>query len=85
MLEHKRGPIWLRRQAMSARDVILREFESKHIRAFMGWMSAPRLQVPMSQAGTGFLPCRNNCSTAGEELGIPKGGSGKLTDALVAT
>ena len=29
--EHKRGAIWQRRQVMSARDVIMREFESEHV------------------------------------------------------
>ena len=83
LLEHKRGPIWLRRQAMSARDVILREFESKHIRAFMGWMSF-QTAVPIDQAGTGFLPYQITAPRQARSWSIPKGGSGKLTDALVA-
>ena len=62
--KHNRGAIWLRRQSMSAKDVILREFESKHVRAFMGWMSF-QTAVPIDQAGTGFFALSNNCSQTG--------------------
>ena len=80
--EHKRGAIWQRRQAMSARDVIMREFESEHVRAFMGWM-AFQTAVPIDQAGTGFLPYQITAPRQARSWSIPKGGSGKLTDALV--
>ena len=80
--KHNRGAIWLRRQSMSAKDVILREFESKHVRAFMGWMSF-QTAVPIDQAGTGFLPYQITAPRQARSWSIPKGGSGKLTDALV--
>ena len=80
--KHNRGAIWLRRQSMSAKDVILREFESKHVRAFMGWMSF-QTAVPIDQAGTGFLPYQITAPRQARSWSIPKGGSGKLTEALV--
>jgi phytoene dehydrogenase-like protein len=80
--EHPRGGIWARRMAMSARDVILREFASPHVRAFMGWM-AFQTAVPIDQAGTGLLPYQIIGGRQARSWSIPKGGSGRLVDALV--
>ncbi|MDE0694411.1 MAG: NAD(P)/FAD-dependent oxidoreductase [Boseongicola sp.] len=80
--DHPRGGIWARRMAMSARDVILHEFTSPHVRAFMGWM-AFQTAVPIDQAGTGFLPYQITAPRQARSWSIPKGGSGRLTDALV--
>ncbi|MGA7269531.1 MAG: NAD(P)/FAD-dependent oxidoreductase, partial [Acidimicrobiia bacterium] len=54
MASHPRRGVWTRRSMMSARDVILHEFESPHVRAFMGWM-ASQTAVPIDGAGTGLL------------------------------
>ncbi len=80
--DHPRGGIWLRRMAMSARDVILHEFTSPHVRAFIGWI-AFQTAVPIDRAGTGLLPYQITASRQARSWSIPKGGSGRLTDALV--
>jgi phytoene dehydrogenase-like protein len=79
---HPRGGTWLRRSMMSARDVILHEFESPHVRAFMGWM-ASQTAVPIDGAGTGLLPYQIVSGRQARSWSIPKGGSGQLIDALV--
>jgi phytoene dehydrogenase-like protein len=80
--DHPRGGIWARRMAMSARDIILREFTSPHIRAFMGWM-AFQTAVPIDQAGTGLLAYQIIAPRQARSWSIPRGGSGRLIDALV--
>ena len=80
--EHPRGGIWARRMAMSARDVILGEFVSPHVRAFMGWM-AFQTAVPIDQAGTGLLAYQIIAPRQARSWSIPMGGSGRLVDALV--
>ena len=35
LLDHPKGRIWLRRNMLSAWEIIRREFESRHVRAFM--------------------------------------------------
>lgn len=79
--EHPRGGIWARRMAMSAKDVILREFSSKHMRAFMGWM-AFQTAVPIDQAGTGLLAYQIVAPRQARSWSIPRGGSGRLIEAL---
>jgi phytoene dehydrogenase-like protein len=81
--EHPRGGIWQRRMAMSARDVILHEFTSPHMRAFMGWM-AFQTAVPIDQAGTGLLAYQIVAPRQARSWSIPRGGSGRLVDALMA-
>lgn len=82
LASHPRGGTWLRRSLMSARDVIVHEFESPHIRAFMGWM-ASQTAVPIDGAGTGLLPYQITSGRQARSWSIPKGGSGKLINALV--
>lgn len=82
LAEHPRGGVWARRMAMSAKDVILREFENRHIRAFMGWM-AFQTAVPIDQSGTGLLAYQIVAPRQARSWSIPRGGSGRLTDALV--
>jgi phytoene dehydrogenase-like protein len=82
LLEHSRGRIWLRRNAMSAWDVISREFESRHVRAFMVWMAFQTL-VPVDAAGSGVLAYSLIFGRQRRSWTIPRGGSGSLTDALV--
>jgi phytoene dehydrogenase-like protein len=72
----------MRRSMMSAKDLITHEFESPHIRAFMGWM-ASQTAVPIDGAGTGLLAFRIIAGRQIRGWSIPKGGSGQLIDALV--
>jgi phytoene dehydrogenase-like protein len=75
------GRRWLRRQAESAWDVIEREFEDEHTRAFMLWMSFMTLQPP-ENAGTGWLAYSLPYGRQQHSWTLPKGGSGALPAAL---
>ena len=75
------GHRWLRRQAESAWDVIQREFEDPHTRAFMLWMSFMTLQPP-ENAGTGWLAYSLPFGRQQHSWTLPKGGSGELPAAL---
>ena len=77
-----RAGTWMRRSMMSARDVILREFEEPHVRAFMGWV-ASQTAVPIDGAGTGLLAYQIIGGRQANSWSIPVGGSGMLIDALV--
>jgi phytoene dehydrogenase-like protein len=82
MLEHPRGRIWLRRNAMTAWDVIRREFQSRHVQAFMVWQAFQTL-VPIDAAGSGTLAYSIIFGRQRRSWSIPRGGSGSLTQALV--
>ena len=82
MASHPRRGVWTRRSMMSARDVILHEFESPHVRAFMGWM-ASQTAVPIDGAGTGLLAYQIIGGRQVRSWSIPAGGSGRLVEALV--
>jgi phytoene dehydrogenase-like protein len=82
LLEHPRGRIWLRRGALSAWDVIRREFESRHVQAFMAWQALQTL-VPLDAAGSGTLAYSIVFGRQRRSWSIPRGGSGSLTQALV--
>jgi phytoene dehydrogenase-like protein len=82
LLEHPRGRVWMRRNAISAWDIIRREFESRHVRAFMVWMAFQTL-VPVDAAGSGVLAYSLIFGRQRRSWTIPRGGSGSLTDALV--
>jgi phytoene dehydrogenase-like protein len=81
LLEHPRGRIWLRRNAMTAWEVIRREFEDRHVRAFMIWQAFQTL-VPVDAAGSGVNAYSIIFGRQGRSWSIPRGGSGALTDAL---
>jgi phytoene dehydrogenase-like protein len=83
LLEHPRGRFWLREHALSAWDVIRRRFESRHIQAFMVWQAFQTL-VPIDAAGSGTLAYSIIFGRQRRSWSIPRGGSGALTDALVA-
>jgi phytoene dehydrogenase-like protein len=83
LLEHPRGRIWLRRNAMSAWDVIRREFESRHVQGFMVWQAFQTL-VPIDAAGSGPLAYSIIFGRQRRSWSIPRGGSGALTEALRA-
>lgn len=80
--QHPRGDIWRRRSMLSPRDIILREFESPHIQAFMAW-EAMQTAVPLDSAGSGLLAYSIISARQARSWSLPVGGSGKLIDALV--
>jgi phytoene dehydrogenase-like protein len=82
LLAHPRGRIWLRRNAISAWEIIRREFESRHVRAFMLWMAFQTL-VAADAAGSGTLAYSLIFGRQRRSWSIPRGGSGSLTEALV--
>src|ERR671936_2267996 len=75
------GHRWLRRIAESAWDVISREFEDWHTRAFMLWMAFMTLQPPEA-AGTGTLAYSLAYGRQQHSWTLPRGGSGMLPAAL---
>jgi len=75
------GHRWLRRVAESAWDVIAREFEDWHTRAFMLWMAFMTLQPP-ENAGTGWLAYSLAYGRQQHSWTLPRGGSGELPVAL---
>jgi phytoene dehydrogenase-like protein len=81
--EHPRGNVWLRRRAMSAFDVIRYEFENPHTQAFLLWQAYQTL-VPVDSDGSGQLAYSLVFGRQRRSWTIPRGGSGALTDALVA-
>jgi phytoene dehydrogenase-like protein len=81
--EHPRGNVWLRRRAMSAFDVIRHEFEDPHTQAFLLWQAYQTL-VPVDSDGSGQLAYSLVFGRQRRSWTIPRGGSGALTDALVA-
>jgi phytoene dehydrogenase-like protein len=82
LFEHPRGRIWVRRHAMSAWDVIRREFESPHMQSFMLWQAFQTL-VPLDVPGSGQLAYSIVFGRQRRSWTLPRGGSGQLTDALV--
>jgi phytoene dehydrogenase-like protein len=82
LAEHPDGRIWLRRQAMSAWDVIRHEFEDRHVQAFLLWQAYQTL-VPVDMPGSGVLAHSVVFGRQRRSWTLPRGGSGKLTDALV--
>ena len=77
------GGTWRRRRAMSAVDVIMHEFTDDHVRAFLLW-EACQTFGSIDLPGTGVLPYSIMAGRQARSWSIPLGGSGKLTDALVA-
>ena len=79
LAEHPRGKLWQRRLAMSAWEIIRDNFEDDHSRAFM--LACPWGNLPPENPVTGrsayaiFHQQRHSRP-------LPKGGSGKLTEAL---
>jgi phytoene dehydrogenase-like protein len=81
LLKHPRGRIWLRRGALTAWDVIRREFEDRHVQAFMIWQAFQTL-VPIDAAGSGVNAYSIIFGRQRRSWSIPRGGSGALTEAL---
>jgi len=68
---------------MSSWDVIRSEFESRHIQAYLVWQ-AIQTGEPIDTPGSGPLAYSIVFSRQRRGWMVPVGGSGKLTDAIVA-
>ncbi len=79
---HPRAATWRRRQAMSAYDVIMTEFDDPHSQAFLLWMTFQTI-VAIDRPGTGLLAFSIVAGRQRNSWSIPIGGSGTLIDALV--
>jgi len=80
---HPDGARWLRRQAMSAWDVVRDAFADEHTRAFMLWMSFMTVQ-PVDRPGTGPLAYSLVFGRQRHSWTLPRGGSGALPQALAS-
>ena len=76
------GRVWQRRRALSAWQVIQREFESRHVQAFVCWQAFQTL-VGLDSPGSGVLAYSVMAGRQARSWSIPKGGSGTLTQALL--
>jgi phytoene dehydrogenase-like protein len=82
LAERPDGAKWLRRAALSARDIVRHEFTSPHVQAFMLWMAFQTAQ-PVDSAGSGPLAYSIVFGRQRRSWTIPRGGSGELVRALV--
>jgi phytoene dehydrogenase-like protein len=81
LAEHPQGAIWLRRQALSAWDIIDSSFEDWHVKSWLLWFAEGTLQ-PAERPGTGLLAYSFVAGRQRNGWSIPKGGSGALPIAL---
>jgi phytoene dehydrogenase-like protein len=77
------GSKWVRIEAMTAWDVIRREYVDRHIQAYMLWQAFMTVQA-VDSPGSGSLAYSIIYSRQQRSWSIPQGGSGRLTDGLVA-
>src|SRR5215472_13593418 len=77
------GSGWLRRNAMSAWEIIAGEFGDEHTRAFMLWMSFMTMQPP-ERPGTGMLAYSLAYGRQQDSWTLPRGGSAALPRALAS-
>jgi phytoene dehydrogenase-like protein len=77
------GEEMLRVRASSALDVVCERFEDDHVRAFVLWMALMTAQ-PIDRPYTGFLPFSLLSGRQTYSWTTPRGGSGKLPEALAA-
>ncbi len=75
-------PKWLRRIAMSAWDVVRREYEDQHIRSYMLWQAFQTAQ-PVDSPGSGLLAYSIVAGRQAQSWTLPRGGSGELPRALL--
>jgi phytoene dehydrogenase-like protein len=80
---HPSGSVWMRRNVMSAWEVIRREYESRHIQAFMSWMAFQTAQ-PLDSPGSGYLAYSLVGGRQRRSWSVPLGGSASLPRALRA-
>ena len=78
---HPQGATWLRRQALSAWDIIDDSFEDWHVKSWMMWFAEGTLQ-PGERPGTGLLAYSFVAGRQRNGWAIPRGGSGSLPRAL---
>src|SRR5260221_8584883 len=78
---HPQGAIWMRRQALSAWDIIDSAFEDWHVKSWMVWFAEGTLQ-PAERPGTGTLAYSFVAGRQRNGWAIPKGGSWSLPQAL---
>ncbi|HEY6407182.1 MAG TPA: NAD(P)/FAD-dependent oxidoreductase, partial [Ktedonobacteraceae bacterium] len=78
---HPQGAIWMRRQALSAWDIIDAIFEDWHVKSWMIWFAEGTVQ-PAERPGTGLLAYSFAAGRQRNGWAIPKGGSGSLPQAL---
>ena len=78
---HPQGGIWMRRQALSAWDIIDASFEDWHVKSWMVWFAEGTLQ-PADRPGTGTLAYSFVAGRQRNGWAIPKSGSGILPVAL---
>ena len=83
LLELPVGRKFLRIENMSSWDVIRREFEERHVQAFMLWMAFQTVQA-VDVPGSGSLAYSLIYGRQQRSWSIPMGGSGKLIDGLVS-
>ncbi|MGZ3663496.1 MAG: phytoene desaturase family protein [Ktedonobacterales bacterium] len=81
LAERADGAIWLRRQALSAWDIIDAAFEDWHVKSMMLWFAEGTLQ-PADRPGTGALAYSFAAGRQRRGWAIPKGGSGALPQIL---
>src|ERR671933_96005 len=74
-------PRWLRRIAMSAYDVVRREYESRHVQSYMLWQAFQTAQ-PVDSGGSGLLAYSIVAGRQAQSWTLPVGGAGGLTRAL---
>ena len=82
LADHPKGKIWSRRRALSAWDVIRHEFTDPHVQSFVLWQAFQTL-VPIDMPGTGMM-AYSIFGRQARSWSIPIGGSGQLTNGLVA-
>jgi phytoene dehydrogenase-like protein len=80
---HPAGTVWRRRNVMSAWEVISREFESRHVQAFMAWMAFQTAQ-PLDSPGSGYLAYSLVGGRQSRSWSVPIGGSASLPRALTS-
>jgi phytoene dehydrogenase-like protein len=76
-------PRWLRRIAMSAWDVVRREYEDPHVQAYMLWQAFQTAQA-VDSPGSGLLAYSIVAGRQAQSWTLPRGGSGELPRALLA-
>jgi phytoene dehydrogenase-like protein len=81
LADHPQGAMWMRRQALSAWDIIDAVFEDWHVKSWMMWFAEGTLQ-PAERPGTGTLAYSFVAGRQRNGWAIPKGGSGSLPNAL---
>jgi phytoene dehydrogenase-like protein len=75
-------PRWLRRIAMSAYDVVRREYESRHVQSYLLWQAFQTAQA-VDSPGSGLLAYSIVAGRQAQSWTLPRGGSGELPRALV--